>query len=165
MYICVKLPPRDLNSSLCPPHPTSTYTCGVTTAPRVHGNLFIYLKSKSFLPLFACYKNLIYLTKKSEPPSYPKLEGRSTFHSFLGKCKVFKIMRISSNWVGFCSQILALKVKHGSLIFELKREFYIEFGVLLMTAFLVVEEAFISHDTNLCLGLGCFCLRKSLACF
>ena len=67
--------------------------------------------------------------------------------------------------MGFCSQILALKVKHGSLIFELKREFYIEFGVLLMTAFLVVEEAFIPHDTNLCLGLGCFCLRKSLVCF
>ena len=30
-------------------------------------NLFIFLKSKSFLPLFTCYKNLLYLTKKSEP--------------------------------------------------------------------------------------------------
>ena len=35
------------------------------------------------------------------------------------------------------------------MIFELKREFYIEFGVLLMTGFLVVEETFIPHDTNL----------------
>ena len=40
-------------------------------------------------------------------------------------------------------------VKHGWFIFELKREFYIEFGVLLTTGFLVVEEVFILHDTNL----------------
>ena len=37
MYICVKLPLRDLNPGPCPPHPTSIYTCGVTTAPRLHG--------------------------------------------------------------------------------------------------------------------------------
>ena len=56
--------------------------------------------------------------------------------------------------MGFCSQILALRVKRGSLIFELKRQFYIKFGVLLMTAFLVVEEAFIPYDTNLVSRLG-----------
>ena len=62
--------------------------------------------------------------------------------------------------------------KRSWFIFELKKEFYIKFGVLLMTAFLVVEEAFIPHDTNLVswlrlllFGLGCFYLRKSLACF
>ena len=31
----VKFPPRDLNPGLCPPHPTSTYTYGVTIATRV----------------------------------------------------------------------------------------------------------------------------------
>ena len=39
--------------------------------------------------------------------------------------------------------------KRSWFIFELKREFYIEFRVLLMTKFLEVEEAFIPHDTNL----------------
>ena len=33
--MCVKLPLGDLNLSPCPPHPTSTYTCRVTIAPRV----------------------------------------------------------------------------------------------------------------------------------
>ena len=32
-------PSRDLNRGLYPPHSTSTYTCGVTTAPRVRGGL------------------------------------------------------------------------------------------------------------------------------
>ena len=35
--MCMKLSPGDLNSDPYPPHPTSTYTCGVTTAPRVRG--------------------------------------------------------------------------------------------------------------------------------
>ena len=35
--MCLKLHLGDLNSSLWPPHPTSIYTCGVTTAPRVRG--------------------------------------------------------------------------------------------------------------------------------
>ena len=30
----VKLPPEDLNPNPYPLHPTSTYTCRVTTAPR-----------------------------------------------------------------------------------------------------------------------------------
>ena len=33
----VKLPLGDLNLVPYPPHPTSTYTCGVTIAPRVGG--------------------------------------------------------------------------------------------------------------------------------
>ena len=33
--MCIKLSSEDLNSSLYPPHPTSTYTCGVTIALRV----------------------------------------------------------------------------------------------------------------------------------
>ena len=33
----VKFPLEDLNSDLCPPHPTSIYTCEVTIASRVHG--------------------------------------------------------------------------------------------------------------------------------
>ena len=34
--MCVKLLPRDLNPGPCPPHPTSTNTCGVITALKVH---------------------------------------------------------------------------------------------------------------------------------
>ena len=42
--MCVKLPLRDLNPYLCPPHSTSTYTCGVTTAPWVHNGTFSIMK-------------------------------------------------------------------------------------------------------------------------
>ena len=62
--------------------------------------------------------------------------------------------------VGFYSQVLALWGKRGWPCFELKKEFYIEFRVLLMTGFLVVEEAFIPHDTNLVFRLGLFLFRK-----
>ena len=42
----VKLPPRDLNPSPYPPHPTSTYICRVTIASRVCSGMvnYIYLK-------------------------------------------------------------------------------------------------------------------------
>ena len=41
--MCVKFPPKDLNSGSYPSHPTSTYTCGVTTALRVcSGELFFW---------------------------------------------------------------------------------------------------------------------------
>ena len=33
--MCVKLPLGNLNPDSYPPHPTSTYTCGVTIAPRM----------------------------------------------------------------------------------------------------------------------------------
>ena len=42
--MCVKLPLGDLNLSSYPPHPTSIYICGVTTAPRVRGDGFALLK-------------------------------------------------------------------------------------------------------------------------
>ena len=35
--MCVKLPLGDLNPDPYPPRPTSTYTCGMTIAPRVCG--------------------------------------------------------------------------------------------------------------------------------
>ena len=35
--MCVKFPFGDLNHGLYPLYPTSTYTYGVTTTPRVHG--------------------------------------------------------------------------------------------------------------------------------
>ena len=38
--MCVKFPHRDLNPNHYLPHPTSTYTCGVTTAPKVCGGPF-----------------------------------------------------------------------------------------------------------------------------
>ena len=37
MYMCVKIPPRDLNPGPCPLHLTSTYTYEVTIAPKVCG--------------------------------------------------------------------------------------------------------------------------------
>ena len=56
----------------------------------------------------------------------------------------FKIVRMFPNLMGFCSQVLALWGKRGWIIFELKKESYIKFGVLLMIGFLVVKEAFIT---------------------
>ena len=39
--MCAKLPPRDLNPAPCPLHLTSTYTYGVTIAPRMCGGNII----------------------------------------------------------------------------------------------------------------------------
>ena len=36
MYMCVKLPLRDLNLNPYPLHSTSIYTCRVTIMPRMH---------------------------------------------------------------------------------------------------------------------------------
>ena len=47
--MCVKLPLGDLNPDPCPPHPTSIYTCGVTTASRVRGVLISFLVTPSLL--------------------------------------------------------------------------------------------------------------------
>ena len=41
----------------------------------------------------------------------------------------------------FYSKVSAMWVKHGWLVFELKGEFYIKFGVLLMTRFWSIEKA------------------------
>ena len=47
----------------------------------------------------------------------------------------FRIVRMFPGSVGFYSQVLALWGKRCWPCFELKKEFYIEFRVLLMTGF------------------------------
>ena len=42
------LPSRDLNPNLYPLHPTSTYTCGVTTAPRMRSGKILFLLNLLF---------------------------------------------------------------------------------------------------------------------
>ena len=56
--MCVKLPPGDLNPDPCPPHPTSTYTCGMTIAPRMCGghthifsSIFYWIYMNRSLPM------------------------------------------------------------------------------------------------------------------
>ena len=44
----VKLPPGDLNPDPCPQHPTSIYTYGVTTTPRVCESLAKVLNSRFY---------------------------------------------------------------------------------------------------------------------
>ena len=39
--MCVKLLPRGLNPDFCSSHPTRTYTCKVTIAPRVCGDFVV----------------------------------------------------------------------------------------------------------------------------
>ena len=47
----MKFLPGDLNPDPYPSHPTSTYTYGVTIAPRVCGGRYrILFKSKKFMP-------------------------------------------------------------------------------------------------------------------
>ena len=47
MYICVILPPIDLNSGSCPVQSTNTYICGVTIAQRVP--LYINCASHTYI--------------------------------------------------------------------------------------------------------------------
>ena len=51
--------------------------------------------------------------------------------------------------MGFCSKVSAMWVKCDCLIFELKKEVYIEFGVLLMTGFQDKDEAMDLQDAKL----------------
>ena len=37
----MNLPPRDLNSDPYPPHPTSTYICGVIIISRMYGGMVL----------------------------------------------------------------------------------------------------------------------------
>ena len=39
--MCIQLPPGDLNPGPCLLHPKSTYTCGLTIAPKVCGDKFL----------------------------------------------------------------------------------------------------------------------------
>ena len=51
----MKLPPGDLNSSPCPPHPTSSYTYGVTTAPRVRGDNKLFFSNNLFFKIICAF--------------------------------------------------------------------------------------------------------------
>ena len=53
----------------------------------------------------------------------------------------FRIVWMLASWMGFYSKVSTLRVEHSGLVFELKWEFYIEFGVLLMTSFWLIEKA------------------------
>ena len=55
--MCVKLPPRDLNPSLCPPHFTSIYTYKIISAPRVRGGMgpYAYLNEFSLWAINVCW--------------------------------------------------------------------------------------------------------------
>ena len=72
----------------------------------------------------------------------------------------FGIGRLLTGWMGFCFKISGMWVERGSFSVELMRKFYIEFGVLLITSFWVVEEAFIPHDINLVFWLGLLLFRE-----
>ena len=72
----------------------------------------------------------------------------------------FKIVRMLTGWIRFCSKVSVMWAKCGWMIFELKKESYIKFGMLLMIGFLVVEEYFITHDTNLVSWLGMLLFRE-----
>ena len=72
----------------------------------------------------------------------------------------FGIVRLLTGWMGFCFKISGMWVERGSFSVELMRKFYIEFGVLLITSFWVVEEVFIPHDTNLVFWLGLLLFRE-----
>ena len=65
----VKLPPRDLNPDPYPPHLTSTYTCGVTIAPRVCGDTTFLENIKSYQQhlLFYHSPNKIFQKIASKP--------------------------------------------------------------------------------------------------
>ena len=71
--MCVKLSPGDLNLGPCPPHSTSTYTCGVIIAPKVCGGGKQQLNKKreitfyfTFLFYFKRREKLFYFISKEE---------------------------------------------------------------------------------------------------
>jgi len=76
VYIYVKFPPRDLNLGSWPSHPTSTYICEVTTAPRVRGG------AKSLLKL---HSHVIFLLLNNKVKIWlsPKLKEQYLFHILL----------------------------------------------------------------------------------
>ena len=65
--MCVKLPLEDLNPNPYPPHPTSTYTYGVTVAPRVCGGKNnSFFKKKKLINLFkGSFVDLYIFTKQT----------------------------------------------------------------------------------------------------
>ena len=71
-----------------------------------------------------------------------------------------RIVRLLTGWIEFCSEVSGLWVKRGCPLYELKREFYIELRVLLLTGFWVAKEAFIPYDTILMFWLGLLLFRE-----
>ena len=56
--MCVKFPPKDFKPDPCPPHPTNTYTYGVTIILKMYGSLtkfnkiwLIECQGEKFFPL------------------------------------------------------------------------------------------------------------------
>ena len=56
VYMCVKLTTRDLYHDSYSPHLTSTYTCGVTIAPRLRGGA---IKTSEVQKIIATILNVI----------------------------------------------------------------------------------------------------------
>ena len=65
--MCVKLSSGDLNSGFCFLHPTSTYTCEMTTTPRVHSGINeILIKDKfTWNNIKIVYFKFLYNKKKT----------------------------------------------------------------------------------------------------
>ena len=73
--MCVKLSPRGLYPGPCPPHPTSTYTCGVAIVPRVCGG---YLLTCFFFFFFEKHTHTHTHIKERENGSNTKAHHNST---------------------------------------------------------------------------------------
>ena len=88
------------------------------------------------------------MRKRGKVPLYPY------FHPKFRNCEIV-------DWLnGFLLWSFRYMGRTWLLFYELKREFYMEFGVLLLTGFWVVEEAFIPYDTNLVFWLGLLLFRE-----
>ena len=55
--MCVKLPLGDLNHDLYFSYPTSTYICRVTIAPRIYGDINLFLRKGSVHIIMIDYSN------------------------------------------------------------------------------------------------------------
>ena len=77
--MCVKLPPRDLNPDLYPPHLISTYTCRVIIAPRSCGGKYPLDLSKYINVLTHLFNDLMYTIQSTSTISYAML-----IYMFLG---------------------------------------------------------------------------------
>ena len=77
--MCVKLPPRDLNPGLYPPHLISIYTCRVTIALKACGDKYSLDLSKYINVLTHLFNDLMYTIQSTSTISYAML-----IYMFLG---------------------------------------------------------------------------------
>ena len=70
VYMCVKLTIRDLYHDSYPPHPTISYTCGVTIVAGVRGGA---IKSFEVLIIIATIVNVIQHEKKERQNDVKKI--------------------------------------------------------------------------------------------